>query len=105
MLMEVLTAEGSKVFKAKCSKCHGKTGWSQGYGDDAAQNFEGNMQICQLKKQRFKLRGVEHICQNLNNYLTTKLPLLQITFETHLATSLVLQMCMKSTNPAGKTSN
>ena len=40
--VEVLTAEGSKVYRAKCSKCHGKTGWGQEYGHDAAPKLRGN---------------------------------------------------------------
>ena len=40
--MEVLTAEGSKVCKAKCSKCHGRTGQGQFNGHDAAPKLRGN---------------------------------------------------------------
>ena len=40
--MEVLTAEGSKVCKAKCSKCHGRTGQGQFNGHDAATKLRGD---------------------------------------------------------------
>ena len=40
--MEVLTAEGSKVYKAKCSKCYGRKGQGQFNGHDAAPKFRGN---------------------------------------------------------------
>ena len=42
MLMEVLTAEGSKVCKAKCSKFHGRKGQGQFNGHDAAPMLRGN---------------------------------------------------------------
>ena len=40
--MEVLTAEGSKVYKAKCSKCHGWKGQGQFNGHDAAPKLRGD---------------------------------------------------------------
>ena len=40
--MEVLTAEGSKVFEAKCSKAHGRKGQGQFNGHDAAPKLRGN---------------------------------------------------------------
>ena len=40
--MEVLTAEGSKVCKAKCSKCLGRTGQGQFNGHDAATKLRGD---------------------------------------------------------------
>ena len=40
--MEVLTAEGSKVCKAKCSKSHGRTGQGQFNGHDAATKLRGD---------------------------------------------------------------
>ena len=40
--MEVLTAEGSKVCKAKCSKCHGRKGLGQFNGHDAATKLRGD---------------------------------------------------------------
>ena len=40
--MEVLTAEGSKVCKAKCSKCHGRSGQGQFNGHDAATKLRGD---------------------------------------------------------------
>ncbi len=40
--MEVLTAEGSKVCKAKCSKCHGPKGQGQFNGHDAATKLRGD---------------------------------------------------------------
>ena len=40
--MEVLTAEGSTVCKAKCSKCLGRTGQGQFNGHDAATKLRGD---------------------------------------------------------------
>ena len=40
--MEVLTAEGSKVFKAKCLKAQGRKGQGQFNGHDAAPKLRGN---------------------------------------------------------------
>ena len=40
--MEVLTAEGSKVCKAKCSKCHGRTGQGQFNEHDARTKLRGD---------------------------------------------------------------
>ena len=42
LLMEVLTAEGSKVYKAKCSKCHGWKGQGHFNGHDAATKLRGD---------------------------------------------------------------
>ena len=40
--MGVLTAEGSKVCKAKCSKCHSRKGQGQFNEHDAATNLRGD---------------------------------------------------------------
>ena len=40
--MEVLTAKGSKVCKAKCSKCHGRKEQGQFNGHDAGTKLRGN---------------------------------------------------------------
>ena len=40
--MEVLTAEGLKVYKAKCPKSHGRKGQGQFNGHDAAPKLWGN---------------------------------------------------------------
>ena len=40
--MEVLTAEGSKVFRAKCSKAHGWKEQGQFNGHEAAPKLRGN---------------------------------------------------------------
>jgi len=48
---EVLIAEGTRVYRNRCARCHGRNGEGQWYGHDAAPRLDGNF-------ARLSVRGI-----------------------------------------------
>ena len=47
---EVLIAEGTRVYRNRCARCHGRNGEGQWYGHDAAPRLSGNFTRLSVKE-------------------------------------------------------
>ena len=103
--MEVLTSEGSKVCKAKCSKCLGRTGQGQFNGHDAGTKLRGD--YANLATEEITIEVIRGgALMPMFAYLSDQdITVVATYIRNSSSQQLGITMCMKSTNSAGKTSN